>query len=170
MIARLLVAMTLAVAAPIAAADVNCRGEYELAGDVDLDLNAQTGDLVFKRDRKTVVRITQAPELYIDDELVALEAPAQAELVAYRDAYHELIDGAKAIGVAGAKLGGRAAFSMLVGLLTGSSDRVEAEIEAEAAKLEAQAESLCTVVKRLSAHHDTLSTMVPEFAEALPVQ
>ena len=168
MSARLLLAAALLVAAPAVLAGGQCRGEYELQGNVEIDINARNDDLEFKRGRKTVVRITSVPELIIDDRKITLDEPAQAELVAFRNSYQELLVAAKEIGIAGAKLGGRAAYAMLVGLLTGTSDEVDAKIEAEADKLELQAETLCSVVKRLAAHHDTLSTMIPEFGEALP--
>lgn len=168
-IRALIVAAALA-ATPLTAAAVDCNADYDIEGDVDLDIRSTDGDIVFKRDGTEIVRITTAPELVVNDRTIALDAAGQADLVAYRDAYLELIDEAKAIGVAGAKLGGKAAYAVVVGLLTGTADEVEAKIEAEAKKLEEQAENLCVVVERMHTHHRSLAARVPEFAEALPVR
>ena len=161
---RFVAAAALALAASAAQA-VEC--DFEIDGDTRVD---RDGDLVFERAGNEVVRITETPTLLIDGALVETTAEQQAELIRYRGIYDTLVDEAKEIGLAGAKLGGKAAYAMVVGLLTGTADKAEANIEAEAAALEAQAEVLCDVVHELRASHEALSAAIPAFATALPVR
>ena len=159
----LLAAVLFALTAPTAHA-VQC--DFEIDGDTRV---TRDGDLVFERAGEEVVRITEAPSLLIHGTPVETNAEQQAELVRYRGIYDTLVAEAKEIGLAGAKLGGKAAYSMIVGLLTGTADQAEAKIEAEAAALEAQAETLCDAVNELRASHEALSRAIPAFATALPV-
>ena len=158
-----LAAALLALTATTADA-VQC--DFEIDGDTRI---THDGDLVFERGGAEVVRITKAPALLIDGQPVATTAEQHAELVRYRGIYDALVAEAKEIGLAGAKLGGKAAYSMIVGLLTGTADQAEAKIEAEAEALEAQAEVLCDAVNELRASHEALSRAIPAFATALPV-
>lgn len=162
-----LLAASLAGIAPVALAETHdCSAEYDYDADTDFD----GGDLVFERDEVEVARITAAPELLIDGDKLALDAPQQAALDAFRATHDALIDEAREIGAAGARLGGAAAFHVLAGLLTGTADEAGAKIEAEAAVIEARAEALCVVINQLRDDHRALAAAVPEFGRAVPLQ
>ncbi len=160
----LLAATLLAVVAQPATA-VEC--DFSIDSDTRLDTN---GDLVLSRDNVELVRMTDEPGLLIERARINLNDDQRTAVTGYRDAHAALVEEAKLLGLAGAKLGGKAAYTVLVGLLTGTADRAEAKIEAEAAELEARADSLCTFVEQLREHHASLSTSIPEFAKAVPIQ
>ena len=162
--AGLLFAAALALSAPAVEA-VQCH--FELDGSAR---SADNGDLIFVRNGTEVARISDAAELTLAGEPVVTTPEQRALLVDYRDTHAAIIAEAKQVGLAGAKLGGKAAYSMVVGLLTGTADRVEANIEAEAAALEARADALCVFVHEMRAHHEALSAAIPAFGEAIPVQ
>ena len=162
---RSLIAAALLAVVSMPAAAVEC--EFSIDSDTRLDMN---GDLVLSRDNTELVRMTDEPALLIERERIDLNDDQRAAVMGYRDAHAAIVEEAKLIGLAGAKLGGKAAYTVIVGLLTGTADRAEAKIEAEAAELEARAESLCTFVEELRVHHESLSASIPEFAKAVPIQ
>ena len=159
-----IVAALLALAsAPVAAVDC----EFSIDSDTRV---ADNGDLVISRDHVELARMTDEPALLIEGTRFDLDDGQRAAVTGYRDAHAEIVAEAKQIGLAGAKLGGKAAYTVLVGLLTGNADQAEAKIEAEAAELEARADSLCTFVDKMRVHHEYLSASIPEFAKAVPIQ
>ncbi len=160
-----LVAAAILAAASFPAAAIDC--EFSIDSDTRVERN---GDLVISRDHVELVRMTDEPGLLIERTRFDLTEDQRAAVVGYREAHADIVAEAKLIGLAGAKLGGKAAYTVLVGLLTGTADRAEAKIEAEAAELEARAESLCTFVEQLRVHHELLSASIPEFAKAVPIQ
>lgn len=151
------------VSMPVAA--VEC--DFSIDSDTRV---AKNGDLVISRDGTELVRMTEEPGLLIERTRYTLSDDQRTAVTGYRDAHAAIVEEAKLIGLAGAKLGGKAAYTVLVGLLTGNADQAEAKIEAEAAELEARAESLCTFVEQLRVHHESLSASIPEFAKAVPIQ
>ncbi|MEX0899094.1 MAG: DUF2884 family protein [Gammaproteobacteria bacterium] len=159
------VAAALLALACTPAAAVQC--DFSIDSDTRI---AHNGDLVMSRDGAELVRMTDEPALLIEQARIELNDDQRAAVTGYRDAHAAIVDEAKLIGLAGAKLGGKAAYTVLVGLLTGTADRAEAKIEAEAAELEARAESLCVYVEQLRVHHESLSASIPEFAKAVPIQ
>jgi hypothetical protein len=162
---RSLVAATLLATFALPAAAVQC--EFSIDSDTRL---AGNGDLVLSRDGEELVRMTDEPGLLIERTRFVLTDDQRTAVTGYRDAHAAIVEEAKLIGLAGAKMGGKAAYTMLVGLLTGNADHAEAKIEAEAEELEARAESLCTFVERLRVHHEELSASIPEFAKVVPIQ
>jgi hypothetical protein len=159
------IAAVLLMLVALPAAAVEC--DFSIDSDTRI---AGNGDLVISRDGDELVRMTDEPGLLIEQTRYALTDEQRAAVVEYRAAHADIVAEAKLIGLAGAKLGGKAAYTVLVGLLTGNADQAEAKIEAEAAELEARADSLCTFVERLRASHESLSASIPEFAKAVPIQ
>lgn len=159
----LIVAALLAATMPATAAQC----DFSIDSDTRITNN---GDLVISRDGNELIRMTDEPALLIEQANIDLNGDQRAAVTGYRDAHAAIVEEAKLIGLAGAKLGGKAAYTVLVGLLTGTADRAEAKIEAEAAELEARADSLCTFVEQLRVHHEALSASIPEFAKAVPIQ
>lgn len=159
------VAAALLALASTPAVAVEC--EFSIDSDTRI---ANNGDLVISQDGAELVRMTDEPALLVERSRIELTDAQRADVVGYRAAYTDIVEEAKLIGLAGAKLGGKAAYTVLVGLLTGTADQAEAKIEAEATELEARAESLCTFVDQLRVHHEALSASIPEFAKAVPIQ
>jgi hypothetical protein len=67
------------------------------------------------------------------------------------------------VGLAGAKLGASAAGEALKGIFSGDSEGVEKRINAEAAKIEAQAKRICDRLPAMLASQQALARELPAF-------
>lgn len=163
----LLVAAVLGAPVPVAAAwsadsdHTSCRVEGP-----DADIGFQDDELVFERGDEVVATIAADYSLRVHGEPVALTPEQQFAVAAYRGGYDALVAEAKELGLAGAQLGTQAAFRAIGALFTGRMNEFEAEIEAEAAKLERHAASLCALAETLETQHAELVATVPEFGRA----
>lgn len=160
-------------ATPAVYAHGNCSTDADHDGvefSVDADVEIDGGEMVFERDGMEVARFTEDDELLIDGAPVATDAAARREIAGYRGAYRDLVEDATAIGKEAARLGVSAAMRAVAAIFTGDSDKVEAEIEAEAEEIGELAETLCDSVRDLREHHLALSEAVPEFGAAVPLK
>ena len=109
--------------------------------------------------------ITPQGDLLIEAKAVAITAAQRAELLAYRGQILGIAEAGMAIGAQGANIAGHA-LSGAVGAIFGGKDgekEFEKKIEAEAAKIEAEAMKLCTRLPALMAGQQALAASLPEF-------
>lgn len=169
----LLTIAALGVAPAVSAHGTTCSLDSDGDGvefTIDADLEFEGGDLVFERDGSEVARFTSDDELLIDGSKVTTDASAQREIAGYRGAYDDLIESAEEIGKEAASLAVSATMRAVAAIFTGDSDKVDAEIEAEAEAIEEHAEDLCDSVRDMRGHHLALSAAVPEFGAAVPLK
>lgn len=166
----LLMIAALGAAPAVSAHDTCSVGHDRVEFSIDTDLERDGDELVFERDGVEVARFTADDELLIDGTKVGADASARREIAGYRDAHQDLIANATEIGKEAAQLGVSAALRAVASIFTGSSDEVEAEIEAEAEEIGELAEALCDSVRDLREHHLALSEAVPEFGLAVPLK
>lgn len=137
--------------------DLSLNGQYELnIGHVRL--RHKGGSTL------PPARITAQGDLVVDGKTVTTGPEDRALALEYRQAVIEIAEVGMDMGVLGADLGMRAASEAIGGLLSGKSDEVEARIEAEARKLEAEAIQLCDRLPRMLAAQEALAAARPEFA------
>jgi hypothetical protein len=109
--------------------------------------------------------ITPQGDLLIEGKTVTITAAQRTELLAYRGQILGIAEAGMAIGAQGANIAGHA-ISGAVGAIFGGKDgekEFEKKIEAEAAKIEAEAMKLCTRLPALMAGQQALAAAVPEF-------
>jgi hypothetical protein len=109
--------------------------------------------------------ITPQGDLLIEGKAVAITPSQRTELLAYRGQVLGIAEAGMAIGAQGANIAGHA-ISGAVGAIFGGKDgekEFEKKIEAEAAKIEAEAMKLCTRLPALMAGQQTLAASLPEF-------
>lgn len=160
----------LGIAPAVSAHDTCSVGNDRVQFSIDTNLERDGEDLVFERDDVEVARFTADDDLRIAGSHVSITPTDRRAIAAYRGAHNDLIESATAIGKEAARLGVSAALRAVASIFTGSSDEVEAEIEAEAADIEELAEALCDSVRDLREHHIALSEAVPEFGLAVPLK
>lgn len=108
--------------------------------------------------------ISPAGDLLIAGRNVDI-TPAQRELLLdYRGHVVSLIEAGMAIGVKGADLGMHAAGEALKSVFSGETADFEQRIEAEAAKLEAEAMQLCDLLPAMLQTQQQLGESLPEFS------
>lgn len=109
--------------------------------------------------------ITPKGDLLIEGKAVAITAAQRADLLAYRGQIIGIAEAGMAIGAQGANIAGHAV-SGAIGAMFGGKDGekdFEKKMEAEAAKIEAEAMKLCTRLPALMAGQQALAASLPEF-------
>lgn len=107
--------------------------------------------------------ISAAGDLSIGSTPVSV-TPAQRELLkSYYSDTLAVRDHGIATGVAGANVAGTALSSVAKGLASGNTDKIDAEVNASAAKVEAQAANICADLQRIHATQETLSAQLEAF-------
>lgn len=107
--------------------------------------------------------ITPAGELLIDGKPVQLTDAQRAQLARHRELLVAIASDGVAIGKEGVALAGKAVSEAFNGVLNGDSEAFEKKIEAEAARIEQTAKSLCGRLPALMASEQALAKAVPAF-------
>lgn len=107
--------------------------------------------------------ITPQGDLQIEGKAVAVDAAQRKLLLQYRDNVIAVADAGMSIGVKGADLAGRAISETIGGLISGDTKAVERKIEAEAARIEADAMQLCAQLPPMLATQEQLAASLPAF-------
>jgi hypothetical protein len=109
--------------------------------------------------------ITPKGDLLIEGKAVAITAAQRADLLAYRGQIIGIAEAGMAIGAQGANIAGHAVSGAIGAIFGGKGGEKEFEkkIEAEAAKIEAEAMKLCTRLPALMAGQQALAAALPEF-------
>ena len=106
--------------------------------------------------------ITPEGDLLIDGKEIAVDAQERAMLLAYRKHITEVALAGAKIGMQGAELAKTAMGEAFRGVLSGNTEEMEAKIEAEAAKIEAQVVVLCDRLAPLLETQQALAASIPE--------
>ena len=108
--------------------------------------------------------ITPDGDLLIDGKPVEVDAQEREMLLAYRQQITDVALAGAKIGVQGAELATTAMGEAFRGILSGNTEEMEARIEAEAAKIEAQVVVLCDRLQPLLETQQALAASIPELA------
>lgn len=108
--------------------------------------------------------ITPQGQLLVDGREVDMTPAQRTQLLDYRHQVEAIALAGMDVGVAGANLGVKAAGEALKGVFSGNTDGIEANINAEAEKLKAQANRICDRLPALMAAQQTLAASLPAFA------
>jgi hypothetical protein len=107
--------------------------------------------------------ITSAGDLSIDGASITV-TPAQRDLFKhYYDTALALRDHGIATGNAGIATAGKAIASVASGLASGTPDKIDSEVNASAAKVEAKATLVCNDLTELQSTQNTLASQLPAF-------
>ena len=106
--------------------------------------------------------ITPDGDLLIDGKPVEVDANEREMLLAYRQQITDVALAGAKIGVQGAELATTAMGEAFRGILSGNTEEMEARIEAEAAKIEAQVVVLCDRLQPLLETQQALAASIPE--------
>ncbi|MCC6757713.1 MAG: hypothetical protein IT474_07085 [Arenimonas sp.] len=120
-------------------------------------------NMQLQADGQPDAEITPEGDLLIGGKAVALSAGQRTLLAAHRSQLVGIATEGVQIGRQGVDLAGRAMKSALFAVLTGNEARFERKMEAEAAKIEASAITLCDRLPALLASQSAVSDAVPEF-------
>lgn len=149
----LVLALSLAACKPQTSID-NGNGKIARFGDGELTINA---------DGYPKAKIGANGDLVIDGKAVAL-TPDQRKLVsAYYGELEGITQAGIAVGKQGAKMAGKAVGAAISGVISGNTDDIDARMDAEAKKIEAEANKICTRLTGLRTAQDALAAQVPAF-------
>jgi hypothetical protein len=161
------VALAAALAGCIKIEDKNAPKGGDEASWVD-HLNFGTGSISFddgavvlKRGSSTA-RIAADGDLIVDGAAVTIDDAQRRDLVAYRDAAHQLRTNALATGQAGVQLAKNVVSEVISGVASGDTSKIERNAELEAGKVKRAAARLCTDLGVMRAAQDRLAgTLTP---------
>jgi len=107
--------------------------------------------------------ITPQGDLLVEGKAVEIDAAQRKMLLDYRNHIILVAEAGMAMGIKGADLAGQAISETLAGLFSGNTDQIEQRIEAEAEKLEADAQRLCAQLPPMLALQQRLAGSLPAF-------
>lgn len=138
-----------------------CSGSHQVSIDDDITLSGDHVSLHVSG--RPDAEISAAGDLSIGSTAVSV-TPAQRELLKsyYNDAV-AVRDHGIATGLAGANVAGTALSSVAKGLASGNTDKIDAEVNASADKVEAQAANICADLQRIHVTQDALSAQLEAF-------
>jgi len=114
-------------------------------------------------DGRPRAEISPEGDLLIDGKPVGIDAGQRAQLLEYRREVVEIAEAGIAIGGKGVGLAESALRQAAGAIFTGKTDDMERSIEAEAMKLKAEAQVLCTKLPAMLATQQQLAASLPEF-------
>ncbi|MBH1750211.1 hypothetical protein I5V27_08275 [Stenotrophomonas maltophilia] len=121
------------------------------------------GNIKISADKQPRAEITPDGRLLIAGKEVAANDVQRRHLQEYRGHVGAVAMAGMDVGLAGAKLGANAAGEALKGIFSGDSEGVEKRINAEAAKIEAQAKRICDRLPAMLASQQALARELPAF-------
>ena len=121
------------------------------------------GNIKISADKQPRAEITPDGRLLIAGKEVAANDVQRRHLQEYRGHVVAVAMAGMDVGLAGAKLGANAAGEALKGIFSGDSEGVEKRINAEAAKIEAQAKRICERLPAMLASQQALARELPAF-------
>lgn len=142
-------------------------GNLGIGGDLDIHVGGTNISRSAPRDADgnllPKAEISPDGDLLIGGETVAVTPQQRALLLDYRGHVVEVVETGMALGVKGADLGMQAAGEALKNVFTGGGADFEQRIEAEAAKIEAEALKLCDGLPAMLETQQQLAASLPEF-------
>jgi hypothetical protein len=121
------------------------------------------GNIKISADNQPRAEITPQGQLLIGGKQVTLDEGQRRQLLDYRGHVVAVAMDGMDVGLAGAKLGANAAGEALKGIFSGDSEGIEKRINAEAAKIEAQAKRICDRLPAMLASQQALAASLPAF-------
>lgn len=121
------------------------------------------GNIKISADKQPRAEITPDGRLLIAGKEVAANDVQRRHLQEYRGHVVAVAMAGMDVGLAGTKLGANAAGEALKGIFSGDSEGVEKRINAEAAKIEAQAKRICDRLPAMLASQQALARELPAF-------
>jgi hypothetical protein len=121
------------------------------------------GNIKISADNQPRAEITPDGHLLIGGKDVPTNDAQRRQLLEYRGHVVAIATDGMNVGLAGAKLGASAAGEALKGIFSGDSEGVEKRINAEAAKIEAQAKRICDRLPAMLASQQALARELPAF-------
>lgn len=121
------------------------------------------GNIKISADNQPRAEITPQGQLLIGGKPVALDDGQRRQLLDYRGYVVAVAMDGMDVGLAGAKLGANAAGEALKGIFSGDSEGIEKRINAEAARIEAQAKRICDRMPAMLASQQALAASLPAF-------
>lgn len=121
------------------------------------------GNIKISADKQPRAEITPDGRLLIAGKEVAANDVQRRHLQEYRGHVVAVAMAGMDVGLAGAKLGANAAGEALKGIFSGDSEGVEKRVNAEAAKIEAQAKRICDRLPAMLASQQALARELPAF-------
>lgn len=121
------------------------------------------GNIKISADKQPRAEITPDGRLLLAGKEVAANDVQRRHLQEYRGHVVAVAMAGMDVGLAGAKLGANAAGEALKGIFSGDSEGVEKRINAEAAKIEAQAKRICDRLPAMLASQQALARELPAF-------
>ncbi|WP_242880709.1 YggN family protein [Stenotrophomonas maltophilia] len=121
------------------------------------------GNIKISADKQPRAEITPDGRLLIAGKEVAANDVQRRHLQEYRGHVVAVAMAGMDVGLAGAKLRANAAGEALKGIFSGDSEGVEKRINAEAAKIEAQAKRICDRLPAMLASQQALARELPAF-------
>ncbi|MBH1646894.1 hypothetical protein I5U82_03150 [Stenotrophomonas maltophilia] len=121
------------------------------------------GNIKISADKQPRAEITPDGRLLIAGKEVAANDVQRRHLQEYRGHVVAVAMAGMDVGLAGAKLGANAAGEALKGIFSGDSEGVEKRINAEAAKIAAQAKRICDRLPAMLASQQALARELPAF-------
>ncbi len=107
--------------------------------------------------------ISAAGDLAIEGRNVTLDASQKSLLARYFASAMAIRKDGVAVGVAGAETGGNALRSVAAGLTGGDPDKIGAEVEASAAKIDIEVGKLCSDLAQLQSTQASIATTLAAF-------
>ncbi|WP_369039164.1 hypothetical protein [Stenotrophomonas maltophilia] len=121
------------------------------------------GNIKVSADQQPRAEITPDGHLLIAGKDVPTSDAQRRQLLEYRGHVVAIAMDGMDVGLAGAKLGASAAGEALKGIFSGDSEGVEKRINAEAARIEAQAKRICERLPAMLASQQALAAALPAF-------
>lgn len=121
------------------------------------------GNIKISADKQPRAEISPDGRLLIAGKEVTVNDTQRRHLQEYRGHVVAIAMDGMDVGLAGAKLGANAAGEALKGIFSGDSEGVEKRINAEAAKIEAQAKRICERLPAMLASQQALARELPAF-------
>ncbi len=145
----------------LARADINLNNEFDHGGNHGRVI-AKVGNKD-PDDPRPDAQLTPQGELLLDGRKVETTPAQHAMLMQYRQQIMDVAETGMALGVQGADLGGKAIGAVFDGLLSGEPSQIDARIQPEADKLEANVMRLCRQLPALRETQQALAAALPEF-------
>ena len=130
---------------------------------VDARKDITQGNIKISADKQPRAEISPDGRLLIAGKEVTVNDTQRRHLQEYRGHVVAIAMDGMDVGLAGAKLGANAAGEALKGIFSGDSEGVEKRINAEAAKIEAQAKRICERLPAMLASQQALARELPAF-------
>ncbi len=122
-----------------------------------------TKNISISRSGTPKAEISPAGDLLIEGKPMEIDADQRKLLLEYRGQILQVAEAGIDIGVQGANLGMKAAGEALKGIFSGNTDEIEARVNEEARKIEANARKICEQMPAMRDTQQLLAASLPAF-------